>query len=122
MKLHTFVLLAAAMAAPSVFAQAPPAPSPEVQAARDAVTKSCANEAACTGKTGREMFQCLRANTDKLSAGCKDALSKLPRARRAGPARPVSRSSGSEHRHPSWVPVSRLAIRLAQPIRITSWR
>ena len=77
MKLHTLVLLAAAMAAPSVFAQAP-APSPEAQAARDAVTKSCANEAACTGKTGREMFQCLRANTDKLSAPCKDALAKLP--------------------------------------------
>jgi hypothetical protein len=84
MKLHTLVLLAAAMAAPSVFAQAPPAPSPEAQAARDAVTKSCANEAPCTGKTGREMFQCLRTNTDKLSAPCKDALSKLP-ARPAGP-------------------------------------
>jgi hypothetical protein len=84
MKLHTLVLLAAAMAAPSVFAQAPPAPSPEVQAARDAVTKNCANEAACTGKTGREMFQCLRANPDKLSAPCKDALSKLPQ-RPAGP-------------------------------------
>ncbi len=78
MKLHVLVLLAAAMAAPSVFAQAPPAPSPEVQAARDAVAKACANEAPCTGKTGREMFQCLRANTDKLSAGCKDAMSKLP--------------------------------------------
>jgi hypothetical protein len=84
MKLHTLVLLAAAMVAPSVFAQAPPAPSPEAQAARDAVTKACANESACTGKTGREMFQCLRTNTDKLSAPCKDALAKLP-ARPAGP-------------------------------------
>ncbi len=84
MKLQTLVLLAAALAAPSLYAQAPPAPSPEAQAAREAVTKSCANEAPCTGKTGREMFQCLRANTDKLSAGCKDALSKLP-ARPAAP-------------------------------------
>jgi hypothetical protein len=83
MKLYTFVLLAAAMAAPAVFAQAP-APSPEAQAARDAATKACANESACTGKTGREMFQCLRTNTDKLSAPCKDALAKLP-ARPAGP-------------------------------------
>jgi hypothetical protein len=85
MKLHTLVLLAAAMAAPSLYAQAPPAPSPEVQAARDAVAKNCANEAACTGKTGREMFQCLRANTDKLSASCKDALSKLPPPRAPAP-------------------------------------
>jgi hypothetical protein len=78
MKLQSLVLLAAALAAPVLYAQAPPAPSPEVQAARDAVTKNCANEAPCTGKTGREMFQCLRTNTDKLSAPCKDALSKLP--------------------------------------------
>jgi hypothetical protein len=83
MKFKTLVLLAAAMAAPSLYAQAP-APSPEMAAARDAVTKACANEAACTGKTGREMFMCLRTNTDKLSAGCKDALAKLP-ARPAGP-------------------------------------
>ena len=85
MKLQTLVLLAAAMAAPSLYAQAPPAPSPEVQAARDAVTKNCANESACTGKTGREMFMCLRANTDKLSPGCKDALSKLPQRPPAAP-------------------------------------
>jgi hypothetical protein len=80
MKLHTFVLLAAAVAAPSVFAQAPPAPSPEVQAARAAVQKACANDmnTTCAGKQGREAFQCLRANTDKVSPDCKDALSKLP--------------------------------------------
>ena len=78
MKLRTLILLGAALAAPVLYAQAPPAPSPEMQAARDAVTKQCANEAACTGKTGREMFQCLRTNTDKLSAPCKDALAKLP--------------------------------------------
>jgi hypothetical protein len=83
MKLNKLVLLAAVLAAPSLYAQAP-APSPEAQAAREAVAKACANEAPCTGKTGREMFQCLRTNNDKLSAGCKDAMSKLP-ARPAGP-------------------------------------
>ena len=88
MKLQTLVLLAAALAAPSLYAQAPPAPSPEVQAARDAVAKNCANEAPCAGKTGRDMFVCLRANTATLSAGCKDAMSKLPppRAPAAPPA------------------------------------
>ena len=88
MKLKKLVLLAAALAAPCLYAQAPPAPSPEVQAARDAVVKNCANEAPCAGKTGRDMFVCLRANTDKVSASCKDALSKLPppRAPAAPPA------------------------------------
>jgi hypothetical protein len=85
MKLRTLILLGAAMAAPVLYAQAPPAPSPEMQAARDAVTKQCANESACTGKTGREMFACLRTNSDKLSAPCKDALAKLP-ARPPAPA------------------------------------
>ena len=84
MKLKKLVLLGALLAAPCLYAQAPPAPSPEVQAAREAVNKACANEAPCAGKTGRDMFICLRTNTDKLSAGCKDALSKLPQ-RPAGP-------------------------------------
>jgi hypothetical protein len=89
MKLHTFVLLAAAVAAPSVFAQAPPAPSPEVAAARAAVQKACATDmtTTCAGKEGREAFQCLRANTDKVSPDCKDALSKLPPPR--APAAPA---------------------------------
>ena len=80
MKLHTLVLLGAALVAPSVFAQAPPAPSPEAQAAREAVMKSCATDAStlCGGKQGREMFMCLRSNSDKVSPGCKDSLSKLP--------------------------------------------
>ncbi|HEY1900320.1 MAG TPA: hypothetical protein VGG49_11040 [Steroidobacteraceae bacterium] len=87
MKLHTLVLLAAAMAAPSVFAQAPPAPSPEMQAAREAMTKACAGDVAsmCSGKEGREMFACLRTNNDKLSPGCKDAMAKMPARRPAAP-------------------------------------
>ena len=80
MKLHPLVLLAAVMAAPSVFAQAPPAPSPEMRAAREAVNKACASDAStlCSGKEGHEMFMCLRANSDKVSAGCKDAMAKMP--------------------------------------------
>ncbi|HEY6458286.1 MAG TPA: hypothetical protein VIY90_23660 [Steroidobacteraceae bacterium] len=85
MKFRTLILLGAAMAAPVLYAQAPPAPSPEMQAARAAVNKACANEPACSGKTGREMFQCLRANPDKLSADCKDALAKLPARPPAAP-------------------------------------
>jgi len=88
MKLHSLVLLTAALAAP-VFAQAPPAPSPEMQAAREAVTKACASDASslCSGKEGREMFMCLRSNSDKLSDSCKDAMSKLPK--RPPPAPPA---------------------------------
>jgi len=83
MKLHTLVLLGAALAAPSVFAQAPSAPSPEMQAARDAMMKACASDASslCSGKDGREMFQCLRTNNDKVSPGCKDAMAKMPQRR-----------------------------------------
>ncbi|HEY4339277.1 MAG TPA: hypothetical protein VGM97_04980 [Steroidobacteraceae bacterium] len=85
MKIRTLILLGAALAAPALYAQAPPQ-SPEMQAAREAVTKACSNEAACTGKTGREMFACLRTNTDKLSAGCKEAMSKMPARPAAPPA------------------------------------
>ena len=38
----------------------------------------------CSGKEGREAMQCLRGSQDKASAGCKDAMSKMP----APPARP----------------------------------
>ena len=81
MKLQSLILMAAVLAAPGVFAQAPPAPSPQMQAAREAVAKACASDASslCSGKEGREMFMCLRSNSDKLSDGCKDAMSKLPK-------------------------------------------
>ncbi len=80
MKLRTMVFTAALLAAAAAQAQ-PPAPSPEVQAARDAMRKACAddNKTLCGDKQGREMMQCLRSNSDKLSAGCKDAMAKLPR-------------------------------------------
>ena len=58
----------------------PPAPSPEMQAARAAVNKACAGDtkALCSGKEGHEAMMCLRAATpDKVSAGCKDAMADL---------------------------------------------
>jgi len=80
MTLRTLALAATLLVATAAQAQPPP-PSPEVQAARDAVRKACDSDSktTCAGKEGRELFQCLRANTDKVSAGCKDALAKLPR-------------------------------------------
>ncbi len=85
MKRATMILtsaLAASVLLGAAAAQAqPPAPSPEVQAARDAMRKACSEDSKtlCGDKQGREMMQCMRANADKLSAGCKDAMAKLPR-------------------------------------------
>lgn len=79
------IVFAAALLAAAVAQAQPPAPTPEQQAARDAFRKACADDSKtlCADKQGREMFACLRSNADKLSAGCKDAMSKLPRP--AGP-------------------------------------
>ena len=38
------------------------------------------------GKAGRELMMCMRENTDKLSAPCKDAMSKMPRRQPPPPA------------------------------------
>ncbi len=55
-------------------------PSPEIRAAFQAARQACMSDAKtyCSGSTGREMMMCLRENTDKVSAACKDALGKLP--------------------------------------------
>ena len=55
--------------------------------AREAMMKACSADAKtlCDGKTGRDLNMCLRENTDKTSAPCKDAMSKMP----AGPPRPA---------------------------------
>ena len=84
MKLKAMLLCVSLIASAAAVAQAPPAPSPEMQAARDAVLKACDADAksTCSGKQGREMFACLRENNDKLSAGCKDAMGKMPRPQR----------------------------------------
>jgi hypothetical protein len=43
--------------------------------------KACADDmkTLCSGKEGREMGQCMRANADKVSPACKDAMAKMPR-------------------------------------------
>ncbi len=62
------------------------AQAPDMKAAHDAVMTACAadTKSLCADKQGREAMMCLRSNTDKVSAGCKDALSKMP-ARHAPP-------------------------------------
>ncbi len=79
MKLITSMLAALLLMAAAAQAQ-PPAASPQVQAARDAVRKACADDSKslCADKQGREAMQCLRANAAKVSPGCKDAMAKLP--------------------------------------------
>jgi hypothetical protein len=84
MKLHALTLIAAVSIATSIQAQTPPGgppPSPEMRAAHAAVMKTCEADIRnlCADKQGREAMHCLRSNSDKLSAGCADALSKLPR-------------------------------------------
>ena len=81
MKFKITLTLAALAVAGSAFAQ-PPAggPTPEMMAARQAMRQACAADmkTLCDGKEGREMMQCLRASSDKVSAPCKDAMSKMP--------------------------------------------
>jgi hypothetical protein len=78
LKLKSLVLCVSLFASAAVLAQEA-APSPEHLARREATRKACDAEikSTCAGKEGRETFQCLRASPAKLSAGCKDALSKL---------------------------------------------
>jgi hypothetical protein len=51
--------------------------------------KACDSEikSLCADKQGREMMMCLRGNSTKLSAGCSDAMAKMP-ARGSGGAPP----------------------------------
>ena len=93
MKLMPMIVLAALSVGTAAFAQDPPAgggasPSPEMQAARKAMMQSCATDmkTLCDGKTGREAMMCMRDNTDKVSAPCKDAMVKMRAARQAAPA------------------------------------
>jgi hypothetical protein len=64
-------------------------PPPEMRAAFEAVNKSCAEDRnkLCDGKPGREGMMCLRANQDKASAPCKEALGKMPPPPAGGPPR-----------------------------------
>ncbi len=89
MKLQFAAAMIALAVAGSSFAQPPaggPAPSPEMQAARQAMTEACAADmkTLCGDKTGREQMMCMmRDNADKASQPCKDAMAKMMAARRA---------------------------------------
>ena len=87
MKLSVIVIAASLLGA--MAAQAQDAPSAEHLAAREATHKACATDekSLCNGKQGREIFQCLRANNDKLGAGCRDALAKIAPAGGQPPAK-----------------------------------
>lgn len=56
-------------------------PSPQMQAAREAVRQACGADIQklCGGAEGREAMMCLRKNADQVSAGCQAVLAKLPR-------------------------------------------
>jgi hypothetical protein len=45
-----------------------------------AVARACKADAehVCAGMSGQQLQQCLKSNQAKLSANCKDAVSKLP--------------------------------------------
>jgi hypothetical protein len=81
MKFSSLLLVVSLLSAAAVQAQTPPVPSPQEQAARNAVRQSCATDiqSLCADKKGHEAMVCLRNNPDKVSAGCKDAMSKLHR-------------------------------------------
>jgi hypothetical protein len=63
-------------------------PSADRQAAHAAVMQACEAEikSLCADQHSHEGMQCLRKNTDKLGAGCHDALSKLHRPAAAAPS------------------------------------
>ena len=86
MKFRSLVCVISLLSAAAVQAQ-PPAPSPEQQAARENAKKACAADvqSLCSGKQGHEAMMCLRSNSDKVSQGCKDAMSKLHRPGGAPP-------------------------------------
>jgi hypothetical protein len=90
MTLRIALTLAALACAGSAFAQPPPGggpggpPSPEMQAARQACAADM--KTLCDGKEGREAMMCMRDAGDKVSAPCKDAMTKMMAARRPPPA------------------------------------
>jgi hypothetical protein len=84
MKIQIATTIAALALAGAAFAQQPGgggggAPSPELQAARQAMREACAADMQklCPDKQGREAFMCLRENADKASQACKDAQAKM---------------------------------------------
>jgi hypothetical protein len=88
--LSTLAIAGAALAQPAGGGGGGQAPSPEMQAARKAMTEACAADmkTLCDGKEGREAMMCLiRDNRDKASKPCQDAMAKMMAARQAGGGR-----------------------------------
>jgi hypothetical protein len=81
MKLSILFALGALAAGGAAFAQEPGGPTPAMAAARQAVMAACAADlkTLCDGKQGRDAMMCMRDNAAKVSTGCKDAMSKMPR-------------------------------------------
>jgi hypothetical protein len=82
MKLSILFALGALAAGGAAFAQDQGGgPTPEMAAARQAVMAACAADlkTLCGGKQGRDAMMCMRDNAAKVSTGCKDAMSKMPR-------------------------------------------
>ena len=81
MKLALLAVAAALVAAPAAFAQdSAPAggPSPAMREAMTKVREQCATDMQtyCASATDRQSrMQCMRENADKLSQGCRQALS-----------------------------------------------
>ena len=88
MKLRSLAISVGLLVAAAVQAQTPPAPSPEVLAARAATAKACESDVKtlCAGKEGHEAMMCLRATPDKVSTGCKDSMASL--AKLSAPKKP----------------------------------
>jgi hypothetical protein len=85
MKLASLVLISAL--AGSALAQAQtsapanePGPTTAPVPAAPSARKACRADAMklCSGMRGQEALACLRANSDKISSDCKDAIAKLP--------------------------------------------
>ena len=85
MKLQTLILIGALAGAGAAYAQeggggGGGGGGADMQAARAAMMQACASDltSLCAGKEGRDANMCLRQNSDKVSPGCKDAMSKVP--------------------------------------------
>lgn len=81
MKLACLILITALTTGAVAHAQTS-APSPDAPNAPSAPSarKACRADAMklCSGKRGQEALACLRANSEKISPDCKDAIAKLP--------------------------------------------
>ncbi len=88
MKINAVILAVGLVWAASGAARAQEAPPPGE--AREALQKACAAELVgpCAGKAGHDAGECLRAAGDKVTSGCRDAMSKMVRPANGARPRP----------------------------------